>query len=153
MLEMQGPTFEKKSVALSIAIMICTLCQELLLVHVHQFEASGCSLANLSTISCEQTGTSPWMCISTNNGRRSLPHVDLKNVFIRYKVLTDLSLEQLVTGNNTRMSGYRLVACGIPCDGEAGRQTFPCCSICFCHLIFQLKIWWDTLSGDAISSS
>ena len=119
----------------------------------------GCSLANVSTISCEQTGTSLWMCISAKDVRRSLPHVDLKYVLIRFKVLNDLSLEQLVTGNvqdtsnNTRMSGYRLIAHGSACDGEVGRQALQCCSICCCHLIFQLTTWWDTLSGDARSSS
>ena len=41
MFEMQGPKFEMKSVALSFAIVLCTLCHEVLLVHVHQLEASG----------------------------------------------------------------------------------------------------------------
>ena len=35
-------------------------------------------------------------------------------------------------------SGYRLVACGSACDGEVGRQALRSCSICCCHLIFQL---------------
>ena len=119
----------------------------------------GCSLANLSTIYCEQTRMSLRMCISAKDVRRSLPHMDLNYVLIRFKVLNDLSLEQLVTGNvqstsnNTCMSGYRLVACGNACDGEVGRQALPCCSICCCHLIFQLTIWWDTLSVDARYSS
>ena len=41
MFEMQGPKFEMKSVALSFAITLCTQCQEVLLAHVHQLEASG----------------------------------------------------------------------------------------------------------------
>ena len=131
----------------------------MLLVHVHQIEVSGCSLANLSTISCEQTGASMWMCISAKDVRRSLPHVDLKYGLIRFKVLNGLSLEQLVTGNmqstsnNASMSGYRLVVCGSACYGEVGRQALPCCSICCCHLIFQLTIWCHTFSWDARSSS
>ena len=66
------------------------------------------------------------MHITANDVRRSLPHVALKYVLIRFKVLNDLSLEQLVTGNvqstsnNTRMSGYRLVACGSACDDQVG---------------------------------
>ena len=36
------------------------------------------------------------MCISANDIRRSLPHVNLKYVLIRFKVLNDLSHEQLV---------------------------------------------------------
>ena len=65
----------------------------------------------------------------SNCVRRSLPHVDLKYVLIRFKVLNDLSLEERVTGNvqstsnNARVSGYRLVACGRACDGEVGRQA------------------------------
>ena len=39
------------------------------------------------------------------------------------------------------------------CNCEVGKQALPCCSICCCHLIFQLTIWWDTLSGDVRSSS
>ena len=41
MFEMQGPTFKMKSVALSFAMILCTLCHKVLLVHVHQVEASG----------------------------------------------------------------------------------------------------------------
>ena len=55
---MQGLNFGMKSVALSFAIILCTQCQEVLLVHVRQLEASGCSLANMSTRYCERTGTS-----------------------------------------------------------------------------------------------
>ena len=72
------------------------LCHEVvdLLVHVHRCRE--CSMANLSTISSEQTRTSLWMCIGAKDVRRSLPHVDLKYVLIRFKVLpvclsTDLS--------------------------------------------------------------
>ena len=44
MFEMQGPDFEMKSVALAFAIILCTVCHEVLLVHivhVHQLEPSG----------------------------------------------------------------------------------------------------------------
>ena len=40
MFEMKGPTFEMKSVALSFAITLCTLCYGVLLVHVHQLDVS-----------------------------------------------------------------------------------------------------------------
>ena len=41
---MQGPKFEMKSVALSFAIVLCVLCHEVLLVHVHQLVANDISL-------------------------------------------------------------------------------------------------------------
>ena len=47
MFEMQGPTFEMKSVALSFVIILCTLCHQVLLVHVHQVEVSGVQPDNI----------------------------------------------------------------------------------------------------------
>ena len=109
MFEIPRPKFEMKSVVHAFAIILFTLCHEVLLVHVHQLEAS-----------VVQHGKPVHrLCISAKDVRRSIPHVDVRYVLIRFKVLNDLSLEQLVTGNvqsicsNTRMSGYRLVACGI----------------------------------------
>ena len=37
---MQGPIFEIKSVVLSFAIILCRVCHEVLLLHVHQLDSS-----------------------------------------------------------------------------------------------------------------
>ena len=74
-------------------------------------------------------------------------------VLLHYRAVITLS-GVFITLSGTYYSIGRYYIIGwYTCDGEVGRQALPCCSICCCHLIFQLTIWWDTLSGYARSSS
>ena len=83
---MKGPNFEMKSVALSFAIILCTLCHEVLLLNVHQLEASGCAWKTCPPFPVNGQGR-PCECALAPRMSDAHYRTWISSVLIRFKVL------------------------------------------------------------------
>ena len=104
------------------------------------------------------TGISRCTVRSVSPVSRCVVMADRKGVLIRFRLLNDLSAEQLVTGRVHRrlikalMLGNIDVACLRAAAGLEGKLLCPCSFRCCCHFIIQQCTSEVTQCGDGRSS-
>ena len=103
----------------------------------------GCRRLNSSIASLMSTGISRCTVRSVSPVSLCVVMADRKGVLIRFRLLKDLSAEQLVTGRVHRilskalMFGNIEVACLRAAAGMEGKLLCPCSFRCCCHFIIQ----------------
>ena len=103
----------------------------------------GCRRQNSSIAAAISTGISQCTVRSVSPDSRCVVMDNRNGVLIRFRLLKDLSAEQLVTGRvhriliNTLMFGYIEVTCLRAAAGVDGKLLCPCSFRCCCHFICQ----------------
>ena len=114
----------------------------------------GCRRLNSSIAALMSTGILRCTVRSVSPVSRCVVMADQKGVMIRFRLLKDLSAEQLVTGRVHRilskalMFGNIEVACLRAAAGMESKLLYPCSFRCCCHFIIQQcssEVTWEVI--------